>query len=148
MCIRDRSETDPINIFKNWLAQIIILAPIPSLMTGESHGETLEPKKDASNFGEWVSGILGRYPAAYSKIDKYLREIMPDIQDFRNEQSGRDAKNMIVRFEANYSSLSIDFKDLSDGEKCFFLCAVVVTANEYYGPLFCFWDEPDKLLHI
>jgi len=146
--IQEKSETDPINIFKNWLAQIIILAPIPSLMTGESHGETLEPKKDASNFGEWVSGILGRYPAAYSKIDKYLREVMPDIQDFRNEQSGRDAKNMIVRFEANYSSLSIDFKDLSDGEKCFFLCAVVLAANKYYGPLFCFWDEPDNYLSL
>jgi ABC-type cobalamin/Fe3+-siderophores transport system ATPase subunit len=146
--IQEKSETDPINIVKNWLAQIIILAPIPSLMTGESHGETLEPKKDASNFGEWVSGILGRYPAAYSQIDKYLREVMPDIQDFLNEQSGRDAKNMIVRFEANNATLSVDFKDLSDGEKCFFLCAVVLAASKHYGPLFCFWDEPDNYLAL
>jgi ABC-type Mn2+/Zn2+ transport system ATPase subunit len=146
--IQEKSETDPINIVKNWLAQIIILAPIPSLMTGESHGETLEPKKDASNFGEWVSGILGRYPAAYSQIDKYLREVMPDIQDFLNEQSGRDAKNMIVRFESNNATLSVDFEDLSDGEKCFFLCAIVLAANKYYGPLFCFWDEPDNYLSL
>ena len=40
------------------------------------------------------------------------------------------------------------FKDLSDGEKCFFLCAVVLAANQFYGPLFCFWDEPDNYLSL
>ncbi|QLE56690.1 AAA family ATPase [Nostoc sp. TCL26-01] len=146
--IQEQSETDPLRIFKTWLARMIILAPIPSLMTGESNGETLEPKRDGSNFGEWISGLLSRYPAAYTQVDKYLREVMPDIQDFLNEQIGKDAKSMIVRFEANNANLSIDFKDLSDGEKCFFLCAVVLAANKFYGPLFCFWDEPDNYLSL
>ena len=146
--IQESSESDPLRLFKTWLARMIILAPIPSLITGESTGETLEPKRDGSNFAEWVSGLLSRYPAAYSQIDKYLREVMPDIQDFLNEQIGRNAKSMIVRFEANNATLSIDFEDLSDGEKCFFLCAVVLAANKYYGPLFCFWDEPDNYLSL
>jgi len=55
---------------------------------------------------------------------------------------------MVVRFEANNAKLSVDFDDLSDGEKCFFLCAVVLAANEFYGPLFCFWDEPDNYLSL
>ncbi|MBD6619601.1 AAA family ATPase [Komarekiella sp. 'clone 1'] len=146
--IQEQSETDPLRIFKTWLARMIILAPIPSLMTGESNGETLEPKREGSNFGEWISGLLSRYPAAYTQVDKYLREVMPDIQDFLNEQIGKDSKSMIVRFEANNASLSVDFKDLSDGEKCFFLCAVVLAANKFYGPLFCFWDEPDNYLSL
>jgi len=146
--IQEQSETDPLRIFKTWLGRTIILSPIPTLMTGESNGETLEPKPDGSNFGEWISGLLSRYPAAYTQVDKYLREIMPDIQDFLNEQIGKDSKNMIVRFEANKANLSIDFKDLSDGEKCFFLCAVVLAANKFYGPLFCFWDEPDNYLSL
>jgi predicted ATPase len=146
--IQEQSETDPLRIFKTWLARMIILAPIPSSMTGDSNGETLEPKRDASNFGEWISGLLSRYPAAYTQVDKYLREIMPDIQDFLNEQIGKDSKSMIVRFEANNANLSVDFKDLSDGEKCFFLCAVVLAANQFYGPLFCFWDEPDNYLSL
>ncbi len=146
--IQELSETDPIHIFKNWLSQMIILSPIPSLMTGESSGETLEPKRDGSNFGEWFSGLLSRYPAAYTHADRYLREVMPDIEDFQNEKIGKDAKSMIVRFEANNSELSVDFKDLSDGEKCFFICAVVLSANKYYGPLFCFWDEPDNYLSL
>ncbi|MBD2086605.1 AAA family ATPase [Trichocoleus sp. ST-U3] len=146
--IQEQSETDPLRIFKTWLARTIILAPIPSLMTGDSNGETLEPKRDGSNFGEWFSGLLSRYPAAYTQADRYLREVMPDIQDFLNEQIGKDSKSMVVRFEAKSANLSVDFKDLSDGEKCFFLCAVVLAANKYYGPLFCFWDEPDNYLSL
>jgi hypothetical protein len=45
--IQEQSEADPIHIFKTWLARMIILAPIPSLITGDSNGETLEPKRDA-----------------------------------------------------------------------------------------------------
>jgi len=33
--IQEQSETDPLHIFKTWLARTIILAPIPSLMTGD-----------------------------------------------------------------------------------------------------------------
>ena len=146
--IQEQSETDPLHIFKTWLTRTIILAPIPSLMTGDSNGETLEPKRDGSNFGEWLSGLLSRYPAAYTQVDKYLREVMPDIQDFQNELIGKDFKSTIVRFEANNGNLSVDFKDLSDAEKCFFLCAVVLAANNSYGPLFCFWDEPDNYLSL
>jgi predicted ATPase len=145
--IQAQSETDPLYIFKNWLSRMIILAPIPSLMTGESSGETLEPQRNGSNFGEWFSGLLRRYPAAYTQIDRYLREVMPDIQDIQNEPIGKDAKSMIVQFEGNNQTLSLDFKDLSDGEKCFFLCAVVLAANKYYSP-FCFWDEPDNYLSL
>jgi predicted ATPase len=146
--IQQQSETDPLHIFKTWLAHMIILAPIPSLMTGESNGETLEPKREGSNIGEWFSGLLGRYPAAYTQVDQYLREVMPDMKDFLNELIGKDFKSMIVRFEENNANLSVNFKDLSDGEKCFFLCAIVLAANKSYGPLFCFWDEPDNYLSL
>lgn len=146
--IQEQSENDPVHIFKTWLARMIILAPIPNLMNGDSSGETLEVKRDGSNFAEWFSGLLSRYPAAYKEIDKYLREVMPDISDIQNELIGKDFKSMVVRFKENTGSLKVDFADLSDGEKCFFLYAVALAANEYYGPLFCFWDEPDNYLSI
>jgi energy-coupling factor transporter ATP-binding protein EcfA2 len=146
--IQEQSETDPLHIFKEWLSHMIILSPIPSLMTGESVGETLEPKRDASNFGEWFSGLLLSNFAAYKEIDQYLQAVMPDINNIQNESIGKDSKNMIIQFQKNDANLNVDFKDLSDGEKCFFLCAVVLAANKYYGPLFCFWDEPDNYLSL
>ena len=64
--IQEQSEKDPLHTFKTWLARTIILAPIPSLITGDSGGETLQPKRDCSNFGEWLSGLLSRYPSLYT----------------------------------------------------------------------------------
>ncbi|MDM8556442.1 AAA family ATPase [Desulfococcaceae bacterium HSG7] len=146
--IQMQSETDHLQIFKTWLAQMIILSPIPSLMEGESKDETLEPERNGKNFGDWFSGLLVRYPAAYMDVDKYLREVMHDYKDFQNKLAGKDFKTMRVRFQANTAYISIDFEDLSDGEKCFFLCAVVLAANIAYGPLFIFWDEPDNYLSL
>lgn len=146
--IQEQSEQDPLHTFKTWLAHTIILAPIPSLITGDSGGETLEPERNGSNFGEWFSGLLSRYPAAYTQVDQYLRELMPDFGSVQNLLVGKDFKSMIVGFQNNNATLSVSFKDLSDGEKCFFICAVVLAANKFYGPLFCFWDEPDNYLSL
>jgi predicted ATPase len=92
--------------------------------------------------------LLSRYPASYTELEKYLRGVIPDLRDFLNEPVGTDSKSMMVRFEENNAKLDVYFKDLSDGEKCFFLCAVVLAANKFYGPLFCFWDEPDNYLSL
>jgi predicted ATPase len=143
-----QSEEDPENKFRNWLARMLILSPVPSLIKGESQGESLEPSRSGSNLAEWVTGLLSRFPAAYREVDEYLRSIMPDLSDIRNEPIGRNAKSLVIRFATDGATLSIDFTDLSDGEKCFFLIATVLAANEYYGPLLCFWDEPDNYLHL
>jgi len=55
---------------------------------------------------------------------------------------------MIVRFEEKSAKLRVYFQDLSDGEKCFFLGAVVLAANKYYGQILCFWDEHDNYLSL
>ncbi len=146
--IQEQSETDPLRLFKTWLAHTIILAPIPSLMTGDSKGGTLEPNRDCSNFADWSLGLLSRYFAAYTPVEQHLREVMPDLKDFLNEPTGKDSKSMIIRFERDKARLSLNFSELSDGEKCLFLCSVVLAANKAYGPMFCFWDEPDNYLSL
>ncbi len=146
--IQEPFGKDPISIFKTWLSHMIILQPIPSLMGGESRGETLQPVKNGSDFEEWFTGLLSRYPAAYTNIHNYLKKVMPDFKDFQNELVGRDAKSMSVRFSDGKRSCQYPFSSLSDGEKCYFLCALVAAANEFYGPLFCFWDEPDSYLSL
>jgi predicted ATPase len=146
--IQEQSEQDPLRHFRTWLARTVILAPIPVFMTGDASGETLEPTRNGSNFGEWFSGLLSHYPAAYTKMREFLEDVMPDIKDFVYEPVGKDFKSMIVRFAKKNANLNVYFEDLSDGEKCFFLCAAVLAANELYGPLFCFWDEPDNYLSL
>ncbi len=146
--IQDRSGADFLHIFKNWLAQMVILSPIPQFISGESTEESLQPLGDGSNLGDWLSGLLSQYPAAYSTITNYLRDVMPDLLDFRNEILGKEAKRLLAQFTSDNAKLLLPFGRLSAGEKCFFLSAVALAANQSYGPLLCFWDEPDNFLSL
>jgi predicted ATPase len=134
--------------FKLWLAGMLILRPVPSLIQGDSEQETPWPNLEVTNLGAWFSGLLGYAPAAYTKIDDYLKQVMPDLKDVRNPPVGKDSRTLLVEFSAEQASLIRPFADLSDGEKCFMICALVIAASAVYGPLLCFWDEPDSYLAI
>ncbi|MDP2431355.1 MAG: AAA family ATPase [Pseudomonadota bacterium] len=146
--IQVQSENDPVHIFKTWLAQMVVLAPIPQLMLGESTEESLWPTTRGGNVVDWLAGLLGQYPAAYTAITSYLSEVMPDLKYFRYEPLGKESKRLVVHYAEEAGSLSLNFDELSDGEKCFFLCSIIVAANQTYGPIFCFWDEPDNYLSL
>jgi hypothetical protein len=73
---------------------------------------------------------------------------MSDLKDIQNPVIGKDSKSLVIQFSYNQASLRLPFKYLSDGEKCFMICALALAANNAYGPLLCFWDEPDNFLAL
>lgn len=143
-----RSEEDPIEIFRKWLARILFVRPYPLKITGESSGDTLTPAPDMSNFGDWWNGLMTLSPSSYAQIEKALKLMMPDLRDIKNPVIAKDSRSLEVHFEQDGKSVTIPFRLLSDGEKCMIIWALVMAANEAYGPLFCFWDEPDNFLAI
>ena len=144
--IQEKSTSDPLYVFKTWLSRMLILAPIPALMSGQSQVDMLAPTKDCGDFAGWFSRLLADVPAAYTQIDAYLKLVMPDFLDVKNAITGAAARSLTVQFKSGNATLSVPFADLSDGEKCFFLCAVVMAAMKAHGQVFCFWDEPDNYL--
>jgi ABC-type multidrug transport system ATPase subunit len=146
--VQEQMLDDPLSIFKRWLARMLILRPVPTLISGRSDEETLQPNLQVTDFAAWFSGLISLAPAAYSKIDEFLKQMMPDLKDIQNPVVGTDSKSLIIQFSSEQASLKVPFEDLSDGEKCFMICAVVLAANEAYGPLLCFWDEPDNYLGL
>jgi predicted ATPase len=144
--VQQQPANDPLFILKQWLARMLILRPMPSLILGDSEQETLQPNLQVTDFGAWFSGLLAYAPSAYTKIDEYLRQVMPDLKDIKNPVIGRDSRSLVVQFSNDQGSVNLPFEDLSDGEKCFMICALVLAANDAYGPVLCFWDEPDNYL--
>ncbi len=146
--VQEQSVTDPLSIFKQWLARMLILRPMPSLIEGDSNHETLQPIPQATDLAAWFSAVVTQYPVAYSRIDEYLRQVMPDFRDIQNPKIGPDSKSLIVQFATNQGTLKLPFGALSDGEKCFVICALVLAAKSAYEPVLCFWDEPDNYLAL
>ena len=146
--VQEQSPNDPLFVFKDWLARMLILRPIPSLIRGDSEEETLKPNLPVTDFAAWFSGLIALAPSAYGKIEEYLKQVMRDWKDIQNPPVGKDARSLVVQFSNDQSSLRLPFEELSDGEKCFMICAVVLAAKNTYDPLFCFWDEPDNYLAL
>ncbi len=146
--IQEQSMNDPIFVIKQWLARMLLFRPIPSLIKGGSTEETLQPNENLADFAAWFSGLLAYAPSAYSTIDAYLKQVMPDIKDIKNPTVGKDSRSLVVQFSNGHGNLILPFEELSDGEKCFMICALALASNEAYGPLFCFWDEPDNFLAL
>ncbi len=146
--VQERDDTDPIAVFKRWLSRMLILAPEPGRMTGESTGASMEPDRSLTTFGEWFTGLVAHSPEAYSSIVEHLRGPMPDLKSITNPSTGKDSRSLSVLFESEGASLPLAFTDLSDGEKCLFAGALVLASTRALGPLFCFWDEPESHLSI
>ncbi len=139
-------ENDPLFVFKTWLSRMLILRPSPSLIRGESYSETFQPDSQVSDYGAWFTAVLANAPAAYSQIADYLTQVMPDFKAITNPLVGTEARRLLVQFESGNESFQLPLEELSDGEKCFAVCALVLAANTTYGPLLCFWDEPDNYI--
>jgi ABC-type Mn2+/Zn2+ transport system ATPase subunit len=146
--IQAQSNTDPLGIFRRWLASMLILAPIPALMSSESSGDALWPERDVENFGEWFTGLLLNSPSAYTTISDYLKEVFPDFKSLQNPYVGSESRSLTIQFSSEGKNLFLPFGDLSDGEKCFFVCALVLASSQENKALFCLWDEPDNHLSI
>ena len=146
--IQQSSDKDPIAIFRAWLGKMIIIRPIPSMIRGLSDTETLQPNSEVTDFAAWFSGLVAYAPAAYARIAEYLRRVMPDLSDIQNPQVAPDSRSLTVRYASDQGTVSIPFDDLSDGEKCFMISALVLASNQVFDSVFCFWDEPDNYLAL
>ena len=141
---------DLIQQIKSYFASMILIAPIPTKMSGYSEEESFEVQDDAENLSSWLNALLLRYPRAYSVVFDYLKLVIPDLESFENVPRGEKGKQLLVKFQQqeHKGDLSLDFRHLSDGEKCIFLSALIVASNKVNGPVFCMWDEPDNHLSL
>jgi energy-coupling factor transporter ATP-binding protein EcfA2 len=141
-------DGSPLEQFRGWLSKIMILRPVPSQITGESAEPTLLPEPMCLNFGAWFTGLLQSAPAAYSDIVEFLKKVMPDFSMLQNPPLGEGARSLIVSFNSGKGGLTLKYRDLSDGEKCYLIASVALASQKSNGPLVCFWDEPDAHLSM
>ncbi len=148
--INERPGERAIQHIKAFFATMILIAPIPANMTGFSKEPSMELQFDAANFASCLRYLLGQKPAAYSVFDSYIKTVIPDFSSIENVERGESGTQLIVKFEHQnpQRALSVEFKALSDGEKCFFLSAYIIASNMVGSPVVCMWDEPDSHLSL
>jgi predicted ATPase len=146
---QDTTVKKSIERIRNWMASILLLQPITQNIKEIAEiADPLALEKDTSSFTSWLLELLDLYPASYEPIIKHVQTEIPDLSFFRFEKTGKDSRSMVIGFRKDSEELELPFSALSDGEKCFFICATVLAANKNAGPILAFWDEPDNHLSI
>lgn len=148
--INERPGERAIQDLKAFFATMMLLAPIPANISGVSEAPSTELQRDGANFASCLRSLLERKPAAYSVFDSYVKAVIPDFSAVENLARGESGTQLIVQFEQPNPrrTLAVEFKALSDGEKCFFLSAYILASNTIGSPVFCLWDEPDNHLSL
>ncbi|MBN2580221.1 MAG: AAA family ATPase [Pirellulales bacterium] len=148
--INERPGEQAIQDIKTFFASMILIAPIPVKMTGFSEGSSSELQLDAANYASCLRNLLEKKPAAYHPFDSYIKTVIPDFSSIENVERGESGTQLVIKFESlnPQRSLTVEFKALSDGEKCFFLSAYLIATNTVGWPVFCMWDEPDNHLSL
>lgn len=149
--VREDDGDDMLSRFKDLLSRIVVIKPIPELMTAESKNPTMDLKKNCSNIVDCFMGALNEYPSLYGEMSKHLEFAQKGFRDIVNEQTGLESRHMRVRYsDENGRELPpLPFSELSDGEKCQVVASLMIAVNHARrdtGGIFCFWDEPDNYI--
>jgi len=147
--IQEQDNDDPLSVFKRWLASILILKPVPSHARGESRQNAPDlrvPDMQATNLGSWFSAMNADRPSTYSQVKEHLVKVMPDFKDVTNQPVAKETRSLRFHFLKERRNVELTLEELSDGERCFFIFALAISANAADNPILCFWDEPDNFL--
>lgn len=149
--INERAPARAIQDVRGFLAGLVLLAPLPQQMSGFSEEPVAELDLHAINYASCLRALLQQKPKAYSAFEGFIREVIPDFSSIENIDRGKEGgSQLVVTFEQpeTRTTLPLNFDDLSDGEKCFFLSAYIIAANTVGPPVVCVWDEPDSHLSL
>ena len=145
--ISTRIDADPVAIFRKWLASIIYLDPVPTQIAPTSKAENPYLDKHLLNLVDWMRHHLALKPALYSKMEKNLRQWMPDFDHFKLEVTGREERELLFGFK-DQKSIELNLTRLSDGEKTYILTAMLLAIIHCDQPFLCLWDEVDQYIAL
>ena len=143
-----QTQQSPFVKFKDWLSKIVILSPVPTQMTGESHKPELKPNFYTTNIGNWATGLLRAYPSSYVTILRNLKRVFEDIEEVRNPPTSATTNKLSFIFVGNDDKVEINFDQLSNGEKIFIVGALLSASVELGLISLCVWDEPDNYISL
>jgi predicted ATPase len=133
--------------FKRWIRESTwYFKPDPEIMSRRTDGFAGSPYPDLANFASWYPMWVSRDLSAALKVQEALRDV---LHCFENLQVSKTAPVLQARFAGAGSgpSFSIDFDDLSDGQRQ--LCALYVLRHAIVQPgRLVIFDEPDNYVAL
>lgn len=137
--------------FRFILNSIYVLRPVPQKMGSMvSTEDSYSLRTDASNFASWLQRILISDSEAYGALQQYLKCVLVDFANIQFLNTPAEGHVLMVVFNTGTGNpgdvFTLGFDRLSDGEKCQFIAASLITLSAHLPNLTVFWDEPDNYI--
>lgn len=148
--IQERPGEFGVRNVREFFASMMLLSPLPPRMSGFSEAPTDKLLSDGSNLASCLQLLITRKPAAYPVFVDYVQAASHDFDSFEFTQARENSSELMVNIRHNDlpHARTLEFRQLSDGEKCQFLAAYVAASARIVSGVFCFWDEPDNHLSL
>lgn len=143
-----RSEKEPVAIFRDWLKKMIILSPCPRFFQKESKLPDSQLQRNGENLLDWARDLTNDHPHLFVPILEFLKVRMVDLETFRWNKTGLKERSLEFTFKYNDKTNILQFSQLSDGEKIFFLSACLLATKTTYPEMVLLWDEPDNFISL
>lgn len=138
-----KQELISIQNFKNWLANIIVISPIPALMANYQNEQlALKPNYFSDNLNSWITKLFSEKPRSYQHIYEYLNLVFPDLEEIDNSE-----EQLSFKFKSNGEGY-LKLSQLSYGERIFVLWAAILASVKLGLISVCVWDEPENYISL
>lgn len=142
-----RGRDNNIDIFSKWFSNMILFSPIQVKKFHENDGKNDVLIQDGSNFCLWLKDIIRTEPSFYISLMELLKPIMPDLNKISFINDGNNKRTMKINFSNAQNKVTIDFENLSNGEKMIFILSAIACWTGYSNQVsFLFIDEPSNFI--
>ncbi len=151
--ITNRPENTKLSWFKQWLANVLYLAPDPHQMltAGLAASESRVPARNFSNFGAWYRHL--RLESDDQSLLNDLRQVIPGFESMHLKDAGLGNRVLMLSFGAeNESDTRVQpyfqfFDEISDGQRV--LVALYTVLRAVLNPdTTLLFDEPDNFVAL
>ena len=148
--LQPRPENQRLTRFKEWLNQMIIVRPVPSLMGNESPGEDAYLSLSADNFSSWYRYLSQEHQGKVFDLINRLRDILDGFHSFRLAKTGEEQRSLMVAFQRGETAadpIYYRFQELSDGQRMIILLYTLLIYVKDQQVCLCL-DEPENYLAL
>ena len=148
--VQPRPDNQKLMAFKSWFVALHCLRPDPrALRSSLATGESSMPGYELQWFLTWYRSMVLEKPIENEAFRTSLKEVLPEFETIRFEKFGPQAKILTVDFKRSSSgrSYSLDFHELSDGQKMLILLYSVLHFLLVDGRTIII-DEPDNYVSL
>jgi hypothetical protein len=148
--LQPRSDNKLLIRFKEWLAGVIVLRPVPALMISESAGEDGQLSLTADNFSSWYLYLSQEHQGKIFDLTTKLRTVLDGFHSFRLVKTGEEQRSLQVGFQQGDEGgepFYFRFRDLSDGQRVLILLYTLFFYVKNQSVCLCL-DEPENYLAL